>query len=101
MSQGSHPAESYRPCPIDTAGVELPSELVGLRERLAEHVHDVWAQRRLAEGWSYGPRRDDVRKQSPCLVAFAALPEDEKEYDRQTAIQTLKAILALGYRIGR
>ena len=35
----------------------------------------------------------------PCLVPYADLPESEKEYDRNTAMQTLKAIIALGYGI--
>jgi hypothetical protein len=91
----------YRPQPIDTANVALPPELLALTERLAEHTHDTWAQRRLAEGWTYGPRRDDARKQHPGLVPYAQLSRAEKEYDRATALQTLKAVLALGYRIVR
>ena len=31
--------------------------------------------------------------------AYDALPESEKEYDRTTAMETVKTILALGYRI--
>ena len=49
----------------------------------------------------WGPRRDDKAKNHPCLVPYALLPEEEKEYDRQTALETLKTILALGYRIER
>ncbi len=59
----------------------------------------MWAQRRLTEGWTYGPRRDDAAKTHPCLVPHAELPESEKEYDRQTAMETLKAILVMGYQI--
>lgn len=91
----------YQPKPIDTAKVVLPPELLGLIERLAENTHDVWAQQRLAEGWTYGPRRDDARKQHPCLAPYAELPEAEKEYDRAMALQALKAVVALGYRIER
>jgi hypothetical protein len=54
---------------------------------------------RLSEGWIWGPKRDDAKKTHPCLVPYAELPESEKEYDRQTALETIKAILALGYRI--
>lgn len=89
----------YLPCPIDTSAVNLDGEVLYLTERLAEHAHDVWASQRLAEGWSYGPRRDDGKKRHPCLVPYGALPESEKEYDRQAAMETLKAIVALGYRI--
>ncbi len=90
---------SYRPQPIDTSKTELPDSLVALTERLAENTHDVWAAHRLSEGWSLGPRRDDASKTHPCLVPYADLPESEKQYDRQTAIETLKAVLVLGYAI--
>lgn len=92
---------SYTPQPLDTGSVQLPAELQELREKLAEHVHDVWAAGRIREGWRYGPQRDDERKTHPCLVAFEDLPESEKEYDRATAIETLKAILASGWAIRR
>ncbi len=90
---------SYQPKPIDTEGVALPQELLPLTERLAENAHDLWAAQRLAQGWSYGPQRDDKAKKHPCLVPYNELPESEKEYDRVAALGTLKAILKLGYRI--
>jgi hypothetical protein len=90
---------TYQPEPIDTTGVELSPEITALLERLAEHNHDVWARRRIAEGWTHGSRRDDERKEHPCLVPYAELPESEREYDRQTAREVLQAVLALGYRI--
>jgi ryanodine receptor 2 len=92
-------AMSYRPAPIDTTGVILPSDLLELKERLAENAHDNWARERMAQGWTHGPRRDDDRKLHPCLVPYDDLPEDEKVHDRNAAIETLKAVLALGYRI--
>jgi len=92
---------SYTPRPIDTNNVTLTADILELTERMAEHAHDVWAQQRLADGWTLGPTRDDARKRHPCLVPYAQLPEAEKEYDRATALQTLQAIVALGYRIER
>ncbi len=68
-------------------------------ERLAEHNHDVWARQRLSDGWTLGPKRDDSKKEHPCLVPYAELSEGEKQYDRNAAIETLKAIVVLGYRI--
>ena len=90
---------TYQPRPIDTSAVSLCDDLLQLTERLAENSHDVWAQQRLAEGWRHGPRRDDAAKRRPDLVPYAELPESEKEYDRKVAMGTLKAIVALGYRI--
>ena len=89
----------YEPKPLDTSSIVLPEDLEALTEYLAENAHDTWAAKRLADGWSYGPARDDARKLHPCLVPYSELPESEKEYDRNTAMQTIKAILALGYRI--
>jgi hypothetical protein len=89
----------YHPRPIDTSAVIPPADLLELRERLAENTHDIWAQRRLAEGWTYGPRRDDAKREHPDLVSYADLPDSERQYDRDVAMETLKAIIALGYRI--
>jgi ryanodine receptor 2 len=92
---------SYQPKPIDTSSIVLPPDLIDLTERLAENAHDLWAQQRLADGWSYGRQRDDAKKKHPCLVAYNELPDSEKNYDRNAALGTLKAILSLGYRIER
>ena len=89
----------YEPAPIDTSGVTLTEELLELTELLARNVHDLWARQRMAEGWRYGPERNDARKEHPDLVPYDQLPEGEKAYDRQTAMESIKLILALGYRI--
>lgn len=89
----------YQPKPIDTTHVQLPESIGELIERLAENNHDIWARQRMAEGWTYGPRRDDATKKHPDLVPYDQLPESERAYDRNTVIEALKAIVALGYRI--
>lgn len=90
---------TYHPKPLDTSEIELPRDLLELTERIAENVHEVWSAGRIAEGWTYGEKRDDKIKQTPCLVPYSMLPESEKEYDRKTALNTLKLVIALGYRI--
>ena len=91
--------KQYRPQPVDTSAVELPAELMELAELMAENVHDVWAQTRMEQGWTYGPKRDDAQKKHPCLVPYAELPEEEKLYDRNTSQETLRFILAQGFSI--
>lgn len=91
--------KTYIPTPLDTWDVELPEALEGLIEKMARNVHDVWAQGRIAEGWTYGEQRDDRLKKHPCLVPYEELPDAEREYDRRTAVQTLKLILKLGFEI--
>lgn len=89
----------YKPHPIDTSKIELPEELLELTEKIAENVHENWAAGRISEGWTYGETRNDSEKTTPCLVPYSLLSEVEKEYDRNTAIQTIKLIVALGYRL--
>ncbi len=89
----------YEPKPVDTGDVELPAELLALTERIAENAHDVWAVGRIREGWVYGGVKDSVARTTPDLLPYDELPESEKEYDRNTAIETLKLIVKLGYRI--
>ena len=91
--------QPFTPAPLDTRDVELPKELDELIERMARNVHEVWAQGRMAEGWTWGEQRDDQLKTHPCLVPYEELPDAEREYDRQTAVQTLKLILKLGFKI--
>lgn len=91
--------QQYVPCPTDTSGVELPAGLAELTEQMARNVHEVWAQTRIGQGWSYGATRNDELKQHPCLVPYDDLPDSEREYDRNTAVETLKLILGLGFEI--
>ncbi|HEY2323458.1 MAG TPA: RyR domain-containing protein [Thermoanaerobaculia bacterium] len=90
---------TYTPKPIDTTGVELEPEIAALTEQLARNTHDLWAQQRIANGWTRGSHRDDRAKKHPGLVPYDELPDSEREYDRRTAIGALKAITALGYQI--
>jgi hypothetical protein len=92
---------AYQPNPLNTDHVELTPEIRDLTELLAKNTHDIWARQRLSDGWRYGPRRDDALKEHPCLVPYEELSETEKQYDRNTALETLKMIMALGYRLVR
>lgn len=92
-------AKIYVPQPIDTNDIELPVELEELVEKMSKNVHEVWAETRLKQGWTYGEQRDDKKKTHPCLVPYEDLPEEEKEYDRNTSIGTLKLIMKLGFKI--
>ena len=91
----------YIPQPIDTNKVILPEELEQLVEEMSKNVHEVWSETRIKQGWKYGSERNDEHKTHPCLVPYEDLSEDEKEYDRNTSIGTLKLILKLGFKISR
>ena len=93
--------KNYVPQPMDTSDIRLPEELNELVELMSENVHEVWAQNRISQGWSYGEVRNDELKQHPCLVPYEDLSEEEKLYDRETSTETLKLILKLGFNIKR
>lgn len=89
----------YIPHPIDTSDIQLLEELNPLLEEMAKNVHEIWAQERMNQGWTYGEKRDDALKHHPCLVPYEDLSEEEKMYDRNTSVETLKLILKLGFNI--
>ena len=89
----------YNPNPMDTTDVVLSDDLLELTEKIAENVHEVWSQGRIADGWSYGEVRNDKKKETPCLIPYSELPEREKDFDRNTALETIKLIIKLGYDI--
>ena len=92
-------AKTYHPRSRNLKNVELPEEIDELREAIAENAHDRWALERQSEGWTYGPKRDDSRLETPDMVPYSQLPESEKQYDRVMAEDTLKLLVALGYKI--
>ncbi|KAI5643469.1 ryR domain-containing protein [Phthorimaea operculella] len=90
---------AFVPTPVDTMAITLPSYVEQIRDKLAENIHEMWAMNKIEAGWIYGEQREDMHKIHPCLVPFERLPQAEKRYDIQLAVQTLKTILALGYYI--
>ena len=91
--------KEYTPHPKDTSDVKLSEDLLKLTEKIAENVHEVWSEGRISDGWTWGEVRDDAKRQTPCLVPYSELPEREKDFDRMTAMETLKLIIKLGYEI--
>lgn len=91
--------DKYIPQPIDTSDIKLPAELEKMVELVAKNVHEVWADKRIKQGWTYGSERNEAKKTHPCLIPYEELSGEEKEYDRQTCIGTLKMILKLGFSI--
>ncbi len=90
----------YVPKPIDTSAVKLPQDVQALTERLAEHNHDIWALQKSRQGWRHGPA-DPKARTHPSLIPYHELPESEKDFDRNTAMECIKALYALGYRLSK
>ena len=91
--------DEYIPHPISLDNVKLTEEFTELQEAIAENAHEVWAEARIREGWSYGDVRDDTNKHHPDLIPYSALPDSEKEYDRKMALNTIKLVKKLGFDI--
>ncbi|XP_029984596.1 ryanodine receptor 3 [Sphaeramia orbicularis] len=92
---------SYIPTPVDTSQVVLPPHLDNVRDKLAENIHELWGMNKIELGWTYGKVRDDNKRQHPCLVDFAKLPETERNYNLQMSSETLKTLLALGCHVAQ
>ena len=90
---------NYEPHPLDLDDVTIEPELLELREAIAENAHEVWAKTRKDQGWAYGAERDDTKKLHPDMIPYNLLPESEKEYDRQMAINTIKLVKKLGWEL--
>ena len=95
---GSMSNLNYNPKPLDTSQIKLTDDILRLTELLAENAHEVWARERMVQGWKFGPNRDDQQKEHPLLVPYKELPEEEKRYDRDAALETIKIVMSLGYK---
>uniref|UniRef100_A0A4W6FFF9 Ryanodine receptor 2 n=1 Tax=Lates calcarifer TaxID=8187 RepID=A0A4W6FFF9_LATCA len=91
---------AFTPTPVDTSQIVLPPHLERIREKLAENIHELWVMNKIELGWTYGAVRDDNKRQHPCLVEFCKLPEQERSYNLQMSLETLKTLLALGCHVG-
>ncbi len=66
---------------------QIRSQMDGLKEwdrdpsMTPQQNHENWMRFKLAEGWQYGPERNEARRENPCLVDWDDLPSIEREKD--------------------
>lgn len=89
----------YVPKPEDTSNVVLSKEILDINEIIAKNTHENWAKNKLDDGWIYGKVLDEDKRTHPCLVEYEELSEEDKDYDRTTAIETIKLLVKMGYKI--
>lgn len=46
-----------------------------------EQSHESWMQHKKVDGWTYGPVKDPEKKQHPCMVPYAELPDAQRQKD--------------------
>ena len=68
---------------------------------MAEMEHARWNVERLLAGWTWAEKRDPIRKTSPYLVGWLELPEDVKEWDRETVRKIPEFLAGVGLGIRR
>jgi hypothetical protein len=65
-------------------------------ESLAEAEHQRWCDERTAQGWTYGPVRDNEKRLHPNLVPWSELTDADKEKDRQMMREISKVLARRG-----
>lgn len=46
-----------------------------------EDSHVSWLAQKEADGWKYGPAKDSEKKEHPCFMPYAELPQEQKAKD--------------------
>ncbi|XP_077437450.1 ryanodine receptor 2-like [Vanacampus margaritifer] len=91
---------TFAPSPVDISQVELPPQFEDIQDKMAENIHELWVMESVDLGWAQENDRDEVKRLDPRLVEFSKLPDQERIQNIQTAQNTLRTLLALGFHIG-
>lgn len=61
-------------------------------EALASAQHDAWMADKTADGWTWGPDKDEVLKTHPALVSYGLLPlaQQIKDHAFRAVVAALK-----------
>ena len=103
LEQAGYAVEILRAAGFDVrpanGGPDAITSLVGDRfktevDRMAELEHGRWNIERLREGWRFGSPRDNAKKMHNYLVAWEKLPNEIRQYDRNS-IRAFPEILAM------
>lgn len=57
-----------------------------------EDSHVEWLEGKSADGWQYGPVKDETKKEHPCIVPYHELPieQQNKDYLFRAIVHALK-----------
>uniref|UniRef100_A0A8C9N0J5 Ryanodine receptor 2 n=1 Tax=Serinus canaria TaxID=9135 RepID=A0A8C9N0J5_SERCA len=92
---------NFNPQPVDTSNITIPEKLEYFINKYAEHAHDKWSMEKFANGWTYGETFSESAKVQPLMKQYKLLSEKEKEIYRWPIKESLKTMLAWGWRIER
>jgi hypothetical protein len=78
------------------------SAMKGVRGVLAgdtpEESHETWMDGLITDGWKWGPVKDSVKKEHPCLVPYDQLPLEQQQKDHLFITTVGVMALALGWQ---
>lgn len=93
----------YNPQPLDVSSVNINPELMELIDLIAENAHDIWAMDKFKDGFRYAPADKDGKEKDGSfnhyLLPYEMLSKEDKEPDRKMALQTIRLVKRLGYRL--
>ncbi|KAJ6664647.1 hypothetical protein lerEdw1_006220 [Lerista edwardsae] len=92
---------NFNPQPVDTSNITIPEKLDYFINKYAEHSHDKWCMEKFANGWIYGETFSESSKVQPLMKQYKLLSEKEKEIYRWPIKESLKTMLAWGWRVER
>uniref|UniRef100_A0A670XZ75 Ryanodine receptor 2 n=1 Tax=Pseudonaja textilis TaxID=8673 RepID=A0A670XZ75_PSETE len=92
---------NFNPQPVDTSNITIPEKLDYFINKYAEHSHDKWCMEKFANGWIYGETCSESSKVQPLMKQYKLLSEKEKEIYRWPIKESLKTMLAWGWRVER
>ncbi|MBU1712413.1 MAG: hypothetical protein KKD47_04835 [Proteobacteria bacterium] len=82
----------------DIVPIEFTKEEI---EVMAEMEHARWNVERFLDGWKWGEKKDVSKKISPYLVGWLKLPENVKEWDRDTVRKIPEFLAEVGLEVRR
>jgi len=95
-ADGDHSQVDWDDAPEDIQ----QSAIKGVRFKLANPdagptaQHDAWMRSKIEDGWVYGPKKDAIKKEHPCIVPHYQLPPMQQLKD--TAFQAVvKGVLGV------
>ena len=77
----------------------VSEDIKDILEEVAAEIHNVWMRERIRDGWTWSEASDSTKKTHSSLIPYSELPESEKNYDRRTALVTIKCLMDKGFTI--
>ena len=70
-------------------------------EVLAQYEHRRWMSERAADGWRFGPQRDNALRTNPDMLAWAELTDTAQDKDRQAVLNIPDLLSTVGLYVVR